>query len=85
MDGKDRFTRLQELLEWISLADENQIDGLYDVIFNKKIQYIDDVVGKDFYKKFIKDIEEEVIQNIKCSKCDADIVGGIFCEDCLKD
>ena len=78
------MNKLQEILEWLSLADEDQIDSLHEVIINKKIQCIEDVVRKDIYRKFIKDIEEEAIQNIKCSKCDADIVGGIFCEDCIK-
>ena len=76
--------KLQELLKWMGKAEEEEIDGLYHTIFNKKIQCIEDAVGKDIYKKFIEEIEEAAIQNIKCSKCDADIVGGIICEDCLK-
>lgn len=74
--------KLQELLKWLSEADEYQVFGLYEVIINKQIQYIMNVVGKDVYKEFI---EEKAKHNIKCYKCDADISGEIYCTDCLKE
>lgn len=76
--------KLQELLKWLSEANEYQVDGLYEVIINEQLHYIDDVVGKDVYKEFIEDIEEEAKHNIKCYKCDADINDEIYCKDCLE-
>lgn len=76
--------KLQELLKWLSEANEDQIDGLYEVIINEQLHCIDDVVGKDVYKEFIEDIEEEAVYNIKCYKCHGEINGEILCENCLK-
>ena len=76
---------LQELLKWLSEADEYQIDGLYECLINERVHYIKDCFkDKDIYKDFIKDIEEETKQNINCYKCNGEINGEILCENCLK-
>ena len=74
---------LKEILEWLSQASETQINALNEVIVYNHLNYLDDVVGREAYKEFIKDIEENAINNATCYKCDCEINGEIYCVDCL--
>lgn len=49
--------KLQTILKWLSEADEYQIDGLYEVLENDRLHYIEDVKGKELYNEFINDIK----------------------------
>lgn len=72
--------KLQELLKWLGEADDDQIDSLYEVVINKKLAFIEDVVGKDTYRDYIFEEYE-----IKCDSCGCDITSPILCEYCIKD
>lgn len=54
--------KLKELLKWLSEANENQINGLYEFLINEDIYYIDYVIDEDIYKEFIKGIKKEAIE-----------------------
>lgn len=75
--------KLKEILKWLSKANEDQIDGLYEVLINEELYCLEDVFyDKEIYKIFMREIKEEALDNIKCCNCGAEL-GEIYCEDCL--
>ena len=77
---------LKDILKWLNEASEEQIEGLWECLIEGNLSYIEDCFkDKEIYKEFIKDIEENAINNATCYKCDCEINGEILCEDCLKE
>lgn len=76
--------KLQELLKWLSKANNDQIDGLYEVIFNNEIYYLEEVIDSEDFKQFIKDVQSEVDKCVYCYDCGEEISGVIYCDECLE-
>ena len=62
---------LKDILKWLNEASEEQIEGLWECLIEGNLHYIEDCFkDKEIYKEFIKDIEENAINNATCYKCD---------------
>ena len=46
------MNKLQEILKWISEANNNQIDGLYEVIINQDLFHLDDFIDNEVIEQF---------------------------------
>ena len=76
--------KLQELLKWLSKANNDQIDALYEVIINEEIYYLEEVIDAEEFKQFIKDVQEEVAEHVYCWTCGEEISGVVYCDECLE-
>lgn len=50
--------KLQRILEWLFIAEEEQINALHEVLVKENLFFLDNVVGKDVYWDFIEQIRK---------------------------
>ena len=76
-----------KLIEYILQLDDNSADNLEQFLIQEDDGYLEDVIGKDRYNEFINDLVDNIRDGlkIKCSLCNEQIDGEIYCDECLQD